>query len=51
MIKAVIELEISSNGCTLTASQAGIPLCEWSGDISQIGIGFLELVTLLEETN
>jgi hypothetical protein len=51
MIKAVIELTIDSDGCQLTASQAGIPLCEWSGELAQLGLGFLELVTLLEETN
>ncbi|MEI6647563.1 MAG: hypothetical protein WCP12_16110 [bacterium] len=51
MIKANIELTIDQDGCQLTAYQNGIPLCEWSGDIASIGIGFLELVTLLEQTN
>jgi len=51
MTKAVFELEIDSNGCQLSVSQAGIPLCEWSGDITQLPLGFLELVMLLEETN
>jgi len=46
--KATFELEMTSDDCTITALNAGIPLCEWSGDISQIGLGFLELVTLLD---
>ena len=51
MTKAVFELEIDENGCQLSASQAGIPLCEWNGEVCQLGMGFLELVMLLEETN
>ena len=51
MIKANIEMTIDENGCQLTAYQNGIPLCEWNGDIASSGIGFLELLTLLVESN
>jgi hypothetical protein len=50
MNKTKFEMTMDETGCQLVAFQNDIPLCEWSGDLSQVGLGFLELVSLLVES-